>query len=109
MKKLSNNKRRFGKKDLLSWTLITLGHYFALSILTLVFVIAKFYTIGGDFFPLNKEVSVWVIVNMLLAPAVNTSLHITYDEIGSPWTRLLMWIHSLIQLIIIPVMVFMFM
>lgn len=108
MKKVTNSKRRFNRKDILSWTLIILGHYLAFAAYTGIFILAKYLTVGGNLWPNESGSAVWVSYTFALAPAFNAALHIVYDEIGSPWTRFTMWVHVFVQFILIPIMIFVF-
>ena len=108
MKRITNTRRRFNIKDFIKWISIIMGHYLVFAAYLGVMILIK-WLIGGDsLWPRNTENQVWVFYTILLAPLLNGILHIIYDEVGSPWTRFGMWIHSFVHMILIPVFVFVF-
>lgn len=78
---------------------------FAIYIMALLAI--RFYVLEeAAFWPDDIKMHLWVSYTLIIAPAINAVLHITYDEVGSPWTRFAMWIHTLIHMIFIPIMIF---
>ena len=102
MKKILDNKRIFTYKDIFRFIAITAAHYIAFSIYALIFLIAHYYTKGGSFFPNLQKETTLIIFCIFIAPAVNALIHVVYAELGSPWTRLAMWIFSFVAMIAIP-------
>ena len=108
MRRLTNSKRRFGVKDLLKWVGIISLHYAFFIIYTAIFLLIRHFVFDCELIPGEIATKVIVLYVICFAPIFNGILHITYDEIGSPWLRLIMWIHSATIAILIPLMIFVY-
>ena len=108
MKKVTQNKRRFGKKDILSWSFITLGHCLFFAAYILVLLTIRHYVKDEYFWPKTSGENLLISFTLLIGPVINGILHIVYDEIGSPWTRFAMFVNSLANISWIPIMIFIF-
>ncbi|NQZ66121.1 MAG: hypothetical protein HRT99_02805 [Mycoplasmatales bacterium] len=108
MKKVLNNKRKFKFKDILHWLKIISVHYLYFILYLLLFMTIKYYVGNQTFFPDLTEKDIWMLYAAIFAPIFNAILHITYQIIGSPWTRMAMWINSFIYMVAIPIIIFIF-
>lgn len=106
MKKVLNKKRKINIKDVYHWFKIIIVHYIIFALYLLLFMTIKFYIGENNFWPDIAGEHLWVGYTLIITPAINVSLHLIYRSIGSPWTRLAMWIHSFINMILIPIIIF---
>lgn len=102
MKPVLFNKRRFTWKDILRIIAIFIGHYFFFALYVAIFLLIRF-SWTQEFIP-DINYKNWLIYYpVVLAPAISASLHILYSEKGSPWLRFTMWVHAMINIILVPV------
>ena len=105
MRKALNNKRRFSFKDVLIWISICILHFISFSLYLVFFIIINIIINDKNLFHTLIKVG-GIIFIITLASSSNIILHILYRELGSPWTRILMWFNTFLYMILIPIILF---
>lgn len=108
MKQVRTNKRKYTVKDLFRFSAKIFINYLIFFLYAIIFMIIRHYTGDGTFFPKLEGHKIWILYSLLFAPGLNGVLHITYAEVGSPWTRFAMWMNSIINMFLIPCIIFLF-
>lgn len=102
MRAVIPKKRVYTIKDAILFIAIFVGHYFFF--LTYIAIImslrllfhGKTYIL--EFIPEHGV----MIYPVFVAPAINATIHIYYAEKGGSWVRFIMWLHTLFNFILVP-------
>lgn len=103
MKAVLFDKRKYSWKDIAKVSFIFLGHYFFFIFYVGMILGIKWAMYKEPFFP-TIDFKNWLLYYpVTLAPIVSGSLHIIYAEKGSPWFRFAMWLHGMVNIILVPI------
>lgn len=101
MKKVSLKKRKFGLKDFARFIWLILNHYFFFYIYFAIVFAIHFATVSGGFEFANLKP--FMFYAGFVGPGVNALLHGIYAEKGKPLIRMVMWAHTFLIIILVPI------
>ena len=106
MKKVTRRSRKFTTKDIARFFLATFNQYLIFSVYTFLIILINHFVHGGWFFDDLYGIRYSIFYFIIAAPGINSILYLTFEELGSPWLRLTMWLNSTISVIFICVAIF---
>lgn len=108
MKKVTRKKRKFNYKDITRILLTSLIHYLIFAAYTAVVITINYLVNDNWFFSNMQGLDYTILYFLIAAPGVNAILHLTFEELGSPWMRLAMWLHSTLMIVLIPIAIMLY-
>lgn len=106
MRKVLMRKRKYSYRDIYRILLLALCHYLSFYVYFAV-VLGIHYVMAHktfDVFNADNNALSWSIwYGAIAAPAVNAFLHAFYAEKGSPWMRAVMWWHTFLIILLVPI------
>ncbi len=106
MRPVYKKRHRFNWKDMIRISLVTAGYYFSIAAYAVIFLSIRWTMFPGTFFVAPGRYNWWLIYAVVISPAINSIAHLIYSETGWLNYKAFIWIHSVIILIGIPLIVF---